>query len=447
MRAFARAEGASFINWQALVTQTQPAAELDSARTLKLWLAWITVLLFALFAWITLFRAGPYGAPGHQWGSPAHRTDFTVYRDAAAAVLHGQDPYVIRNVRGWAYVYPPPYSVAMIPFALLPLPVSVLAWYLVCAGLTISAVSMAGQLAGIGFSGERARLAITFIPALIVSVWFTVGLTRGQASVLMTWLVIAAIFWEHKGKTWAAAACLGGAVLLKAFALTLLCYYVWRGRQKMAAASLVAIFLGGLVLPSAVFGFRGNIHYIGEWTREVAAPALGSESTRTHSELYDQLLSMERPRNQDLGSVMQRLFKGNQTRLMVMAVALALALPIWLLGRKADEETEPLILGAVVVWMLLVSPVAEDHYFSLYVLPAGYALAASMRAPGLHRRLGYAGLAVMGLLNVGAVLDLGRGFEIYGAVFWGGLVLLALLLHLAYYAPRQWRDATRAAPA
>ena len=171
-----------------------------------------------------------------------------------------------------------------------------------------------GAAGRIGFSGERARLAIMFIPALIVSVWFTVGLTRGQASVLMTWLVIAAIFWEHKGKTRAAAACLGGAVLLKAFALTLLCYYVWRGRQKMAAASLVAIFLGGLVLPSAVFGFRGNIHYIGEWTQEVAAPALGSESSRTHSELYDQLLSMERPRNQDLGSVMQRLFKGNQTR-------------------------------------------------------------------------------------------------------------------------------------
>ncbi|HSZ10628.1 MAG TPA: hypothetical protein VK759_00535, partial [Rhizomicrobium sp.] len=73
------------------------------------------MLLFAFFAWITLFRAGPYGAPGHQWGSPAHRTDFTVYRDAAAAVLHGQDPYVIRNARGWAYVYPPPYSIAMIP--------------------------------------------------------------------------------------------------------------------------------------------------------------------------------------------------------------------------------------------------------------------------------------------------------------------------------------------
>jgi len=32
-------------------------------------------------------------------------------------------------------------------------------------------------------------------------------------------------------------------------------------------------------------------------------------------------------------------------------------------------------------------------------------------------------------------------------VFWGGLVLLMLLLHLAYYAPRQRRDVTRAASA
>jgi hypothetical protein len=195
----------------------------------------------------------------------------------------------------------------------------------------------------------------------------------------------------------------------------------------------VAILLGGLVLPSAVFGWHGNLHYISEWTHEVAAPALGSESSRTHSELYDQLLSMERPRNQDLGSVMQRLIEGHQTRLMVLALAAALAVPIWFLGRRANARSEPLILGAVVVWMLLVSPVAEDHYFSLYVLPAAYALAASMDANGSTRRFGYAILTVVGLLNVGAVLDLGRGFEIYGAVFWGGLLLFGLLLYLAHY--------------
>ena len=254
---------------------------MDRVRTLKLWLAGATILFFAFFAWITLFRAGPYGIPGHQWGSPAHRTDFTVYRDAAAAVLHGQDPYAIRNVRGWAYVYPPPYSIVMVPFALLPLPVSVLAWYFVCAGLTISSVSMAGRLAGTGVKGGRKRLAILFIPALIVAVWFTVGLTRGQASVLMSWLVIAAIFWDKKERTTAGAACLAGAVLLKAFALTLLFYYAWRGKWKMVSATLVAILLGGLVLPSAVFGWHGNLHYIGEWTREVAGPALGSESSRS----------------------------------------------------------------------------------------------------------------------------------------------------------------------
>jgi hypothetical protein len=313
----------------------------------------------------------------------------------------------------------------------------VLAWYFVCAGLTVSAVSMSGRLAGAGFASDRKRLAILFTPALIVSVWFTVGLTRGQASVLMSWLVIAAIFWEKKGRTAAGAACLGGAVLLKAFALTLLCYYAWRGRWRMVAVTLVAILLGGLVLPSAVFGWRGNLHYIGEWTHEVAGPALGSELSRSHSELYDQLLSMERPRNQDLGSVMQRLAEGDQTRLMVLALAAALALPIWLLGRKANAQSEPLILGAVVVWMLLVSPVAEDHYFSLYVLPAAYALAALMGADRWVRRWGYAALTAVGLLNAGAVLDIGRRFEIYGAVFWGGLLLLFLLLYLAHYQQRR----------
>jgi hypothetical protein len=105
------------------------------------------------------------------------------------------------------------------------------------------------------------------------------------------------------------------------------------------------------------------------------------------------------------------------------------------------RESEPLILGAVVVWMLLVWPVAEDHYFSLYVLPAACALAALLSADRSKRRFGYAVLTVVGLLNVGSVID--RRFETYGAVFWGGLLLLFLLLYIARYEENLSRTALR----
>jgi len=48
-------------------------------------------------------------------------------------------------------------------------------------------------------------------------------------------------------------------------------------------------------------------------------------------------------------------------------------------------------------------------------------------------------LTVVGLLNVGSVID--RRFETYGAVFWGGLLLLFLLLYIA----RSEGDETQAA--
>ncbi len=141
-------------------------AEVDSARTLKLWLVAATVLFFAFFAWITLFRAGPYGPPGHQWGSPAHRTDFTVYRGrrCCACTVTAKTLYIIRNVRGWAYVYPPPvFNREWCQFALLSLPVSVLAWYFVCCGADgLSAVFMSGRLAGNADSmSEHKKLAVT----------------------------------------------------------------------------------------------------------------------------------------------------------------------------------------------------------------------------------------------------------------------------------------------
>jgi hypothetical protein len=61
----------------------------------------------------------------------------------------------------------------------------------------------------------------------------------------------------------------------------------------------------------------------GERTHEVAGPALGSESSRSHSELYDQLLSMERPRNQGLGSGMGLTGFGIGSLLLILGAGLA----------------------------------------------------------------------------------------------------------------------------
>src|SRR5579862_3367226 len=100
------------------------------ARQLK----FAAVLLLILFAWVSLYRCGPYRtASGKTWGSPATRSDFSVYRLVGQAVLNHTDIYELRNDRGWAYVYPPAFAVAMIPFAFVSTQLGVFLWYCISA--------------------------------------------------------------------------------------------------------------------------------------------------------------------------------------------------------------------------------------------------------------------------------------------------------------------------
>ncbi|MFN8856160.1 MAG: hypothetical protein ACK50P_11385, partial [Planctomycetaceae bacterium] len=58
-----------------------------------------------------------------------HMTDVTVYTEAAKAILAGEDPYQVTNIRGWPYIYPPLFAVLMSPLAPLPEPWQAAVWF------------------------------------------------------------------------------------------------------------------------------------------------------------------------------------------------------------------------------------------------------------------------------------------------------------------------------
>ena len=78
-----------------------------------------TLVVVVVLGVHTAYRAGPYDFGGKRWGSSLHHSDFTVYQLAGRAVVEGTDIYEVRNERGWAYVYPPPFAILMVPFAFM----------------------------------------------------------------------------------------------------------------------------------------------------------------------------------------------------------------------------------------------------------------------------------------------------------------------------------------
>src|SRR5262249_6125599 len=76
---------------------------------------WMTILVVALAVWgLTDVRHRPRTDPNNLGN---HRSDFTVYTAAGAAMLRGSDPYTVTNPRGWHYLYPPLFAILVGPLA------------------------------------------------------------------------------------------------------------------------------------------------------------------------------------------------------------------------------------------------------------------------------------------------------------------------------------------
>ena len=107
-----------------VVTMTKsPAEEIMHTRNFSVWIKRGVLLLGLAIAIVlgisTVFRSGPHKFGDTSWGSPYHRTDFTVYTAAGRAVIDGSDLYKARNDRGWNYIYPPLFAIVMVPLAKL----------------------------------------------------------------------------------------------------------------------------------------------------------------------------------------------------------------------------------------------------------------------------------------------------------------------------------------
>ena len=351
------------------------------------------------------------------------KTDFTVYTIASQAALDGRDIYKIQNVRGWNYVYLPLFSIVMIPLAKLPLWAGVVAWYLISVAAVFSAIRMCSRMIGSGAFEAHNAWVLDHAPILLLIGLFLDGIARGQTSIPMLWLVVAAVYLDWKRQSLRAAACLAGAVLLKVFPLVLLGYFAWRKRWRFIAATLAFIAVGVFAIPPLIFGWQGNLALVKEWTEIVAKPALSIG--RAASPLFEQLLDPTKLRNQSLDAVFNRVLPHAHGSLLAVVAGLIMAAVMLAAALKRRDDT--LLLSAVMCWMLLISPVSENHYFVLLLFPMT-TLVALHRKPVVR-------LALL-VFFIGATCRHCIDFaKFYGTLCWGTFALWLTLAHLMLRSP------------
>ncbi len=378
----------------------------------------------------TVYRSGPYSCGKTTWGSKAHRCDFTVFIAAGRAVLDGTDIYEAHNVRGWYYLQPPLFAVAMVPFAMIPQMWAVLIWYLLSVAMMIAAVRMCVRMMSRRQPPSQNQFVIYLVPPLLVVLLLVSALAHGQSSVLMLWLVIAALYCNEQGHAVVGGVSLAGATLVKVFPVLLLGYFVWRKKWRFVAASLLALVLGLFVLPSFAYGWKGNRVFLEKWVTRVVSPALQSEKERANEPLYNTLLNSDMVNNQSLPAVLWRWTKVQSASWIARLGVVAMACVIFLVGRKSAPINEPLILGAALICTVLAPPVSWSHYFLVLLFPLTALIALLQRtADQSLKRIIYVCLGIYAVLCFVAATRQLRGFGslCVGAIaVWVALIVAAM---------------------
>jgi hypothetical protein len=304
---------------------------------------WLAILAVALAVWgLTDVRQRAKTDP-HNLG--AHRSDFTVYTTAGAAMFDGRDPYAVANPRGWHYLYPPLFAILVSPLAKLDSQWQGVIWYAISL-LTLwgcyvesrrlwrwlcdtpeplgknsrgtAAVESSQQPTS--SSQKLSTLPVYFFWLAGATVLLPVlnCLQRGQVGILLTYLLLLGFRYVVTSRT-LVRALVGGVILalpvaikmIPALPVGILCLLLlsaaalhhwahdWMQRAVgVMLGSFLGLWLFLLVIPSVILGPTANARHLNTWYTNVVLNENG---------VSDDDFSAHTKRNQSLPNGIYRL--------------------------------------------------------------------------------------------------------------------------------------------
>ena len=269
--------------------------------------------------------------------------DFQAYVHAAQRLLDGErlyDPAV--NVAGGfaIYLYPPPFAVAFVPFALLPAGVGVGLWTVLLGAAVVAAALLMPVR-------REIRWLVILLAAFDWPVLYSIKL--GQVGPILLLFFAIGWRWMDRPAVLAASIIAGGVTKLQPFALA--GWALLTGRVRAAAYVVVGLVVLGVV-SLVLLGPSTVADYVALLVR-VSAP-------------------VTTPHNFTPGAIAYQAGLSEAAASAVQAAAVVLAVGAALVAiRVADDEASYLV---AVVATQLVSPLLWDHYAVLLLLPVALLL-------------------------------------------------------------------------
>ena len=309
--------------------------------------------------------------------------DFLAYHQAATRVLDGQrlyDPSVVVTGGFGLFYYPPPFVLAIVPFALVPPAVATWLWL---------AVSVAMLVAGICLLPVAPT--VRWITLLLAGLSWPVAyaLKLGQVGPLL--LFLFAIAWRWLDRPLAAGAAGGIGAIVKIQPGIVL---VW----ALLTRRFAAVAAGGAIVVVASLAATVVLGGVGVWQDYVALLRNVSDPITTPHNFTPGATAYQAGVPAAIAAAIQ----------LTSSVLVVVAVVVAAVRTRADAS----LLVAIVASQLL-SPVLWDHYAMLLLLPVAWLL---------ERRRWWA--ALIPLATSAATLFVNLPAWIYPTLFWVTLVAL-----------------------
>jgi hypothetical protein len=317
-----------------------------------------------------------------------------VYIRAAINLLAGENIFATKD----PYAYPPFMTLLALPFAFLPQVASRALWYLVNIACLVVICRCAWQVAGgarLQGAGKTSKSEhFACILGLLCALRYSVDVVAHQQNDLLVGALVLAGCWAlHRARVWSAAVYFGLGAAIKCTPLLWLPYLLWRGHWKQAGL-LLGVALGANLLLELIQGPPGGGLWLKQFYSLYLVPLASSRyppGLWLSDIVYNQSLSglanrwlMTVAHLRSAGFAVTPAENPVSVRTLKLLVygaeALLLLGAVWSMGWRRAGKDQPvarraplpsaLECSAVLLLMVLLSPMSSKPHFCILLLPA-----------------------------------------------------------------------------